>query len=400
MHKFILELLPLESALTVDIVEVPSAGTKKHCYKVRSPSGQLFVKRAGRVGIEALGMDAYRKVMPHVVPRVLGKDSGSSLFATELLDEDYVTLQSLLEGGRAVDRDISTNVGTSMGRSHARSHAAITTAEQKARYSAIFGNEAAMETSNQTVFVPTIALLESADGQDKLLALGLDARAVRDMASAASLLLQTFCDKKDALVHGDLLATNILVCPDGLGPLEERCKLVDFEHCGVGAPGLDLGAYLGNLIYYYVAHSLGPSRRDIKEGIYATLSAYRSAFRVQLEGAIQQRAPSAKTVDIEGLLDGIVCDALGFSSLRLLHMLVTAPERNVLSMEATPGYRWGDIQGRELSVRRRHLRALHGGLSRYLRCIEGGPRITIESILEVLAADDALLNSDHQTEFW
>lgn len=403
--RFAQELLPLArvDSLVIEAVVDRGRGGRRgnQHFRVFSSEGIGMLIKKGHTSCEAeaKGMAAYHKVMPHVVPKVLGCDSANNLLSTELITDEYRTLQTLLEFGHA-DGDISRIVGTTMGRSHARSHNSITTREQQVAYAQLFGNPDAIESTRRELFLPTIAMLE-ADSAPAVL--GMTKSAVGEMHAAALLLLETFSSSKQALVHGDLLCDNILVRPDMDGSDEARCKLVDFEHFSLGAPGFDLGVYLSNLVFYFVAHSLPPARRALREGIVDTLNAYRSAFRVQLQRQGRRRGAVVTAHDsVEGIVDGIVRDALGFACLYPLFALCSAGPRaqaqlDCWSLEATPGYRWGDVAGREASVRRRQLRAVHAGLCTYL---SGVSVTTPELFLDILAVDEALLSSEHQTEFW
>ena len=52
----------------------------------------------------------------------------------------------------------------------------------------------------------------------------------------------------------------------------------------MGPPGLDLGMFLANFLWFYAGHSDASRRRGAVSGVMATIDSYKSAFRVQLGG--------------------------------------------------------------------------------------------------------------------
>lgn len=412
LRPFVEELLPHLEPSDLEIVELEDGNTN-YCFKVIQRSTNenlLFLKHAlsvtrrgngeiavDRLGYEAAGMSAFSKIVPSVVPKVRAFDKDINTMALDFIGEDFESLQKLLERGQGVDVDISRIVGTIMGRSHARSHEIFTTEEAITRYTGVWANQDAFELWRKHLYMPTIDMLKSKPPAE------FEPQQVQTAIKGVESLLDIYLGRKEALIHGDLHCNNILCSADDGRRIEDRCRVVDFERCCLGPAGLDLGMFLSGLFFYYIGHSGPAVRRTLKEGVLATIEAYRASFRTQ-----SPARPGQKQADIEGTIARILTDAVGFMALYPLFLLYTKPEINFLALENTPGYRWGDIQGRQDFVRKRHLNAILHAFELFLREREGSSseaadvkqQRLVDGIVGVLEADDPVLLSGHQTEFW
>lgn len=412
LRTFAEELLPHIEPSDLDIVEL-EAGNTNYCFKVIQRSTKeniLFLKHAqgvtrrgnavisvDRLRYEAAGMSAFSKIVPSVVPKVRAFDKNINTMALDFIGEEFESLQRLLERGQGVDVDISRIVGTIMGRSHARSHEIFATEEAITRYMGVWANQDAFDLWRKHLYLPTLDMLKSKPPSE------FEPQQSQTCIKAVESLLDVYLGRKEALIHGDLHCNNILCSADDGQRIEDRCRVVDFERCCLGPAGLDLGMFLSGIFYYYIGHSNPAVRRTLKEGVLATIEAYRASFRTQ-----SPARPGILQADTEGAIGRILTDAVGFMALYPLFLLYTKPEINFLSLEHTPGYRWGDIQGRQDFVRRRHLLAILRAFELFLRESEGSSREAadvkqqrlVDGIVDVLAQDDSILISGHQTEFW
>jgi len=412
-------MIPLVQSLFPDrdleIVELKEGNTN-YCFKVVSGESKeplLFLKHAkettrrggaelsvSRMKIEFLGMSTYSNVAPSgVVPKIRAYDSVNNVLAIDYIGEEYKTLQLLLECGE-VDVDVPRVVGTIMGRSHARSHEMLVPIEKIARYKSEFANPEALELWRKHLFAPTLDLLTSGVPSSALGLVSEDPSKQANLKTAVSRLQDIYLDKKEVLVHADLHAENILVNTDDELPIDQRCKVVDFERCMFGPAGLDLGMFLASYLVYYVAHSNLAVRRTLRDGILSVFESYQLSFRVQAKSMASATPPRG---DVEMGLAQVFCDAVGFMAIYPFFLLVSKPEINFLSLEQVPGYRWGDVQGREQFVRQRHLNALQNSLLFFHEQSTKGKAINsqciIDGVMNILLEDDAALLS-HQTEFW
>jgi len=391
----------------LELVEL-EAGNTNYCFKVISKTTNenvMFLKHAkavtrrggghlsiDRLGYEQVGLEGYRKVIPGVVPKVLGYCTTNKILALECISAEYVPMQSLLEkGSGGSDGDVSRVVGTIMGRSHARSHELLVTVEQAERYKATFANADAFELWKNALFEPTIQGLANTPPH------GLEQSEAAEVREAVSLLLEIYLSRKECLIHNDLHCNNILVAPDEGQPLDQRCKVVDFERCALGPAGLDLGMYLAGELYYYVGHSDPGVRRGLKAGMIAAIDAYNAAFRVQAQSLIAQRLVA---MNVDRSLARVLRDAMGFMALYNLFLVYTKPEINFMSLERTPGYSWGDAEGRKAFVHARLNKALLGLFRLFLRGEDLREQELLAGLVDVLGEDEGLLLSGHQTEFW
>lgn len=64
-----------------------------------------------------------------------------------------------------------------------------------------------------------------------------------------------FCERAQALIHGDLHTSSIMVTQDST-------QVIDPEFAFVGPMGFDVGAYLGNLILAYSAQDGHADQRN------------------------------------------------------------------------------------------------------------------------------------------
>ena len=391
----------------LELVEL-EAGNTNYCFKVISKATNrkiMFLKHAkamtrrgsgqlspDRLEYEKVGLEGYKKVIPGVVPKVLGYCATNKILALECISDDYVPMQSLLEGGAGSDGDVSRVVGTTMGRSHARSHELLVTSEQAERYKVTFGNADAFELWKTALFEPTISSLAHTPPS------GLEEREAAEVREAVSQLLVIYLNRKECLIHADLHCNNIMVAPDEGQSLDQRCKVVDFERCALGPAGLDLGMYLAGGLYYFVGHSDPAVRRGLKAGMMAAIDAYNAAFRVQAQSLIAQRLVA---MNVDRSLARVLRDAVGFMALYILFLVYTKPEINFMSLENTPGYNWGDVEGRKAFVQARLNSALLGLFRLFLRGEDFGEQELLDGLLDVLVKDEDLLSGPgHQTEYW
>ena len=116
-------------------------------------------------------------------------------------------------------------------------------------------------------------------------------------------------------------------------------------------------------------------------------------------------------------VDNCIIDALGFAGLKILHMLRESDEKNSsttrdLELFNIDGNDWGDVEGREQSIKRRLLNIVAELFHAFItskdileKTAKDQPNnrsmtIGLENIRAILSADDRLLISDHPTEFW
>jgi len=179
-----------------------------------------------------------------------------------------------------------------------------------------------------------------------------------------------------------------------------------------------------------VASSNPSARRNIISAVLTVLEAYKSAFRVQISNALAHSAQqqqhqeeqmytgpnsnSGGTRTVDDLLDEVFVDSLGFLGLYPLFLSVASLQPK-LPLDGVFGLKWGDHDGRIMSLRRRHLMSVSDALHQFLhlhssrKVHEKGTssasdteRLSKSSkaILSVFSADEDRFLTYHPTEFW
>eukprot|EP01031_Cornospumella_fuschlensis_P034602 gene34603-41900_t len=446
----VISQLPLPTPSTLlakDIILTPiEGGITNYCYRCQlDQSGPVvFVKHARnytkefegaplserRLRYDYLGMQSFAKYTPHLVPRVYLYDEEHSMLVMEYL-EDFEPITSLF-ASQQLPMEAARSLGTLMGRNHAKTHRLCLPVEQRDKYLRLFGNTEHRFLWRQRRSLPALQLLQAllAEQPDSELAQpGEGASAERLLAREAAALfrgdellrileglLRKQETSQDTLVHGDLSLSNILhqrMSPSPSSPAggeEVALKVVDFERCCYGSAGQELGVFLSSYLFFLLAHSQPAARRRLQTQALLVLDAYRAAFRLQMLGALRALRSNEGdmdesrdlVVDVDGVVDEILADALGFAGLQLFAQLFLPAPDPALSAAALREYRHYDAQGRERALQRRLVHLLLRLWSLYRdRCAGITDASTMLQGLQIaLQRDDLLLLTEHQTEFW
>lgn len=209
---------PLTGGVSSDIVRVTLArGTiciKRALPKLKVQADWQVPVERNRFEIE--WMRAAGRIVPDAVPRILGEDAGSGMFAMEYLDPGrHPVWKSQLRDGK-----INPEVAAAVGRNIAAIHGATA------------GNtEVALAFATDHIFFPI--RLEPY--------LSATARKHPDCAERLDSLVRVTGATKKALVHGDVSPKNILVGPRGPVFLDAECAWY-------GDPAFDLAFCLNHLL--------------------------------------------------------------------------------------------------------------------------------------------------------
>ncbi|MGB7975211.1 MAG: aminoglycoside phosphotransferase family protein [Roseiarcus sp.] len=211
-------LTPLTGGVSSDI-SVVEAGGRRFCVKRALPRlkvAALWEAPVERNAAEAAYMRAVARWAPHAVPRVLGEDAKTGMFAMDYLaPEDHPLWKAQLLAG-IVDVDFAAAVGRDLGLIHARSAADPT-------LPAAFANDDTFEAIRIEPYLRATG------------------RAHPELASRFDALARTTLTTKSALVHGDISPKNILQGPRGPVFLDAECAWF-------GDPAFDLAFCLNHLL--------------------------------------------------------------------------------------------------------------------------------------------------------
>jgi len=212
------------------VIEPLTGGVSSDIVRVALARGDLCIKRAlpklkvqadwqapvERNRFEIAWMRTAARVVPDAVPRVLGEDAGSGMFAMEFLDPALhpVWKQQLRDG------TISADFAAAVGRNIAAIHGSTA------------GNtEVALAFPTDHIFFPI--RLEPY--------LSATAKRHADVAERLESLVRVTGATKKALVHGDVSPKNILAGPKGPVFLDAECAWY-------GDPAFDLAFCLNHLL--------------------------------------------------------------------------------------------------------------------------------------------------------
>jgi aminoglycoside phosphotransferase (APT) family kinase protein len=209
---------PLAGGVSSDICLV-EAGGQRFCVKRALPRLKveaLWEAPVERNAAEAAWMRAVQRWLPRAVPRVLGEDAQTGLFAMEYLapDDHPLWKTQLLDGD--VDRDFAAAVGRDLALIHAQSAA-------DPDIPAAFANDGTFEAIRIEPYLRATG------------------RAHPELEERFEALAGTMLRMKRALVHGDVSPKNILRGP--LGPI-----FLDAECAWFGDPAFDLAFCLNHLL--------------------------------------------------------------------------------------------------------------------------------------------------------
>lgn len=256
-------------------VERAGRGNLNFVRRVRPARGPSFVVKhapphveglpqyalpAGRIGFEARYARVLCELLPgaELAPRVLHFDPQACVLVMEDLG-DADPLDELLRRGEAPGAALE-RLGAALAAIGQRSAARADELEPG------FANTGMRHLNGLQMFeapyadaVPGLAP-ELADARE---ALSRD-RALRERVAA---LAARYANSREALVHGDAKAPNVLI--QGASP-----RLIDAEFAHVGDPAFDLGVALGHL---FLHTSTPPARPALAPAWQALLRGYREA---------------------------------------------------------------------------------------------------------------------------
>lgn len=335
-------------------------GTNYCCrvYDINNPiKSSIFIKHAksksssgfGEVELpprrlynEFEGINAFARYSPKLVPRTFAYDDREHVMVAEFL-AGYKPLSDLFVNGR-ISIDAAKFIGTMMGRNHARTHHLAVPYLTRQRYAQFFNCKDHLQLWDAQLFEPALEglhrLIENNNNSssstqsssstgdnsghnpmspmDLLAALETststtllaDATAAEEgqqtsyggggvFSRAINQLREVYLHHSDTLIHSDLHANNILYTESSAdsSSLEDlQLKVVDFERSYYGPAGLDLGIFVFNYIWYYLAHSNRTTRQTLLNQVLYLFDAYRVAFKTQMSGMLKISRGKAVTV--------------------------------------------------------------------------------------------------------
>ncbi|KAM0012816.1 putative S-methyl-5-thioribose kinase [Helianthus debilis subsp. tardiflorus] len=160
-----------------------------------------------------------------------------------------------------------------------------------------------------------------------------DAEAIRNDNSLkleVAELKSMFCEKTQALIHGDLHTSSVMVTQDST-------QVIDPEFAFYGPMGFDIGAFLGNLfLAYFAQDGHANDRKAYKEWIMNTISDTWNLFHKKFTSLwdIHKDGPGEaylheiyKDMELRELVKqkymiGLFHDSLGFAAAKMIRRIV------------------------------------------------------------------------------
>ncbi|CAA0830948.1 Methylthioribose kinase [Striga hermonthica] len=260
-------------------------GNLNFVYIVIGPSGSFVVKQAlpyvrcigeswpmskERAYFESSTLLEHGRLCPDHVPEVYHFDRAMCLIGMRYIEPPHIILRKGLISGIEYPL-LAEHVSEYMSRTlFYTSLLYLTTTEHKSAVAKYCGNVELCRLTEQVIFSDPYKVSEYNRWTTPYL--DDDAKAVREdniLKLEVAELKSKFCEKTQALIHGDLHTGSVMVTKDST-------QLIDPEFSFYAPMGFDIGAFIGNLILAYFsqdghAHE-GSDRKLYKEWILKTIS--------------------------------------------------------------------------------------------------------------------------------
>ncbi|CAL5378983.1 unnamed protein product [Camellia sinensis] len=237
-------------------------GNLNFVYIVSSPSGSLVAKQAlpyircigeswpmtkERAYFEAVTLKEHGRLCPDHVPEVYHFDRVMSLIGMRYLEPPHIILRKGLIAGIEYPL-LAEHISEYMARTlFFTSLLHRTTTEHKRAVAEFCGNVELCRLTEQVVFSDPYKV--SPHNRWTSPYLDRDVEAVHEdnaLKLEVAELKSMFCERAQALVHGDLHTGSVMVTSDST-------QVIDPEFAFYGPMGFDIGAFVGNLILAFFA---------------------------------------------------------------------------------------------------------------------------------------------------
>ncbi|XP_028123919.1 methylthioribose kinase-like [Camellia sinensis] len=237
-------------------------GNLNFVYIVSSPSGSLVAKQAlpyircigeswpmtkERAYFEAVTLKEHGRLCPDHVPEVYHFDRVMSLIGMRYLEPPHIILRKGLIAGIEYPL-LAEHISEYMARTlFFTSLLHRTTTEHKRAVADFCGNVELCRLTEQVVFSDPYKV--SPHNRWTSPYLDRDVEAVREdnaLKLEVAELKSMFCERAQALIHGDLHTGSVMVTSDST-------QVIDPEFAFYGPMGFDIGAFVGNLILAFFA---------------------------------------------------------------------------------------------------------------------------------------------------
>ncbi|KAJ0984380.1 hypothetical protein J5N97_002736 [Dioscorea zingiberensis] len=324
-------------------------GNLNFVYIVVGPGGSLVIKQAvpyvrcvgdswplakERSYFEALALKEHGRLCPDHVPEVYHFDRPMSLIGMQYIKPPHIILRKGLIAGIEYPL-LAEHMAEYMAKTlYFTSLLHHSTLEHRAAVAEYCGNVDLCRLTEQVVFSDPYKIAQYNRWTSPYL--DHDAEAIREddaLKVEVAELKSMFCERAQALIHGDLHTGSIMVTSDST-------QVIDPEFAFYGPMGFDIGAFLGNLILAFFAqdgHSgqgneRGPYKKWILKTIEETWNLFHQKF-ISLWNEHKDGTGEAYLSDIynkpelqllaqKKYMSNLLHDTLGFGAAKMIRRIV------------------------------------------------------------------------------
>lgn len=362
------EFQPLTDQSLIDYIKsVPSLSTKlggkfddltvkevgdgnlNFVYIVSNSAGSFVIKQAlpyircigeswpmtkERAYFEALALKEHGRHSPDHVPAVYHFDRTMSLIGMRYLEPPHIILRKGLIAGVEYPL-LADHLSDYMARTlFFTSLLFLSTSEHKKAVATYCGNAELCRLTEQVVFSDPYRVSQYNRWTSPYL--DHDAAAVRednDLKLEVAELKSKFCEKAQALIHGDLHTGSVMVT-------HESTHVIDPEFAFYAPMGFDIGAFLGNLILAFYAQDghadHGNDRKTYKDWILKTIEATWNLFHRKFITLWEEHKegpgeaylpdiynnPDVRLIAQQRYMTDLLHDSLGFGAAKMIRRIV------------------------------------------------------------------------------
>ncbi|KAK4491132.1 hypothetical protein RD792_001856 [Penstemon davidsonii] len=355
-EKFLVEYLKATPSLATklgnqfDKLEIKEVGdgNLNFVYIVISPSGSLVIKQAlpyircigeswpmtkERAYFEATTLQEEKRLCPEHVPEVYHFDRTMCLIGMRYIEPPHIILRKGLIAGITYPL-LAEHISEFMARTlFYTSLLYLTTTEHKSAVAKYCANVELCRLTEQVVFSDPYKVSEYNHWTSPYL--DADAESVREdniLKLEVAELKSKFCERAQALIHGDLHTGSVMVTSDST-------QVIDPEFSFYGPMGFDIGAFIGNLILAYFAqdgHAEGADRKVYKVWILKTISETWNLFYKKFTALWDEHKDGPGEAYLPGIynnpdlqllvrqkyMEDIFHDSLGFGAAKMIRRIV------------------------------------------------------------------------------
>ncbi|XP_059652951.1 methylthioribose kinase-like [Cornus florida] len=296
--------------------------------------GESWPMAKERAYFEATALNEHGRLCPGHVPEVYHFDRAMCLIGMRYLEPPHIILRKGLIAGHEYPL-LAEHMSEYMARTlFFTSLLYRTTTEHKREVAEFCGNVELCRLTEQVVFSDPYKVSQYNHWTSPYL--DHDAEAVREdnaLKLEVAELKSMFCERAQALVHGDLHTGSVMVTHDST-------QVIDPEFAFYGPMGFDIGAFLGNLILAFFAQdghaNQSNDRKTYKEWILRSIEDTWNLFEKKFTALWDEHRdgsgeaylseiynnPELQQLVKQTFMKGLLQDTLGFGAAKMIRRIV------------------------------------------------------------------------------